>query len=159
MENNVANRMATLSVPVIKVDGPDLPNDVYMRENHTPGLYVFEDTAVYRICYFDGQYGYTMFMPKAEFEKQIAIKAAQEERDNLSMLLSGYVESHTCDITELHASLAIIKDAIENLSSFVRHAIIAKQEGNTGNIDILAIAKACAVMQQPQLITELNKEK
>ena len=159
MENNVANRMVTLSVPVIKVDSPNLPNDEYLRENHTPGLYVFEDTVGYRICYFDGQYGYAMFMPKAEFEKQIAIKAAQGERDNLSMVLSGYVESHACDIAELQASLAIIKDAIENLSAFVRHAILDKQAGNTGNIDILAIAKACAVMQQPQLITELNKEK
>lgn len=159
MENNVANRMVTLSVPVIKVDSSDLPNDQYLKENFKAGLYVFEDTVGYRICYFDGKYGYTMFMPKAEFEKQIAIKAAQEERDNLSVLLSGYVESHTCDIAELQASLAIIKDAIENLSSFVRHAILDKKEGNTGNIDILAIAKACAVMQQPQLITELNKEK
>lgn len=156
MENNVANRMVTLSVPVIKVDNPNLPNDEYLRENHTPGLYVFEDTAAYRICYFDGQYGYTMFMPKAEFEKQIAIKAAQEERDNLSMLLLGYVENHSNDMEEIIASLRVIED---NLSKLIVKSVEAKQEGNTGNIDILAIAKACAVMQQPQLITELNKEK
>ncbi len=159
MENNVANRMVTLSVPVIKVDNPNIPNDEYLRENHTSGLYVFEDTALYRICYFDGQYGYTMFMPKAEFEKQIAIKAAQEERDNLSMLLSGYVEGYLNSMEEIIASLRVIDVAIDKLSKLIVKSVEAKQEGNTGNIDILAIAKACAVMQQPQLITELNKEK
>ena len=159
MENNVANRMVTLSVPVIKLDNECLLSNTDMKTYGRPGVYIQETPTIYHFSYFDGNYTSSIVIPKELFEKQIAIKAAQEERDNLSMLLSGYVESHTCDITELHASLAIIKDAIENLSSFVRHAIIAKQEGNTGNIDILAIAKACAVMQQPQLITELNKEK
>ena len=159
MENNVANRMVTLSVPVIKVDSSNLPNDEYLKENYTPGLYVFEDAAGYRICYFDGQYGYTMFMPKVEFEKQIAIKAAQEERDNLSMLLSGYVEGYSNGMGEIAASLRVIDVAIDNLSKLIVKSIETKQEGNAGNIDILAIAKACAVMQQPHLITELNKEK
>lgn len=159
MENNVANRMVTLSVPVIKVDGPNMPNDVYLRENHTPGLYVFEDTAIYRICYFDGEYGCTMFMPKAEFEKQIAIKAVREERDNLSMLLSGFVEGHSNSMGEIAASFREINAGIDNLRKLIVKSVEAKQEGNAGNIDILAIAKACAVMQQPHLITELNKEK
>jgi|GEM_PF-6634053 len=159
MENNVANRMVTLSVPVIKVDGSALLNDEYLRENHTPGLYVFEDAVGYRICYFDGQYGCTMFMPKAEFEKQIAIKVAQEERDNLSALLSGYVEGYSDRMGEIATSLREINAGIDNLGKLIVNSVEAKQEGNAGNIDILAIAKACAVMQQPQLITELNKEK
>lgn len=159
MENNVANRMVTLSVPVIKVNGPNIPNNEYLRENHTPGLYVFEDAAGYRICCFDGEYGYTMFVPKAEFEKQIAIKAAQEERDNLSILLSGYVEGYSNSMGEIAASLKVINSGIDNLGKLIVKSVEAKQEGNTSNIDILAIAKACAVMQQPQLITELYKEK
>lgn len=159
MENNVANRMVTLSVPVIKVDSSNLPNDEYLKENYTPGLYVFEDAVGYRICYFDGKYGYAMFMPKAEFEKQIAIKVAQEERDNLSMLLSGYVEGYSNSMGEIAASLKVINAGIDNLGKLIVKSIETKQEGNAGNIDILAIAKACAVMQQPQLITELNKEK
>ena len=151
--------MVTLSVPVIKINVPNIPNDEYLRENYTPGLYVFEDAAGYRICYFDGEYGHIMFMPKAEFEKQIAIKVAQEERDNLSMLLSGYVEGYSNSMGEIAASLKVINAGIDNLGKLIVKSIETKQEGNAGNIDILAIAKACAVMQQPQLITELNKEK
>lgn len=158
MENNVANRMVTLSVPFIKLDNECLLSDTEMK-NYGPGVYIQETPTMYYFSYFDGNYTAAIVIPKEQIEKQIAIKAAQEERDNLSMLLSGYIESYTCEKAELHASLAVIKDAIENLATLFHKSVEAKQEGNTGNIDILAIAKACAVMQQPQLITELNKGK
>lgn len=151
MKKSVANRTVTLSAPVIKVDEAYLPSDEEMKENYTPGIYVFDGQTAYNFGYFDGNYLYTICLPKSLFEAQIVVKAVQDERDNLSMLLSGYVEGYTDRMSEIAVSLAVIKDAIENM-------VEAKQEGRTGNIDILDIAKACAVMQQPQLITELSKK-
>lgn len=158
MENNVANRMVTLSVPVIKLNNECLLSDTEMK-NYGPGVYIQETPTMYYFSYFDGNYTAAIVIPKELFEKQVAIKVAQEERDNLSMLLSGYVEGYSNSMGEIAASLKVINAGIDNLGKLIVKSVEAKQEGNTGNIDILAIAKACAVIQQPQLITELNKEK
>ena len=156
-KENVANKTLTLLVPIIKFWGDALfPTQDEMRESYDPGLYVFDNGISYMLVHFDGAYMYSMHIPREQMDKQIAFEAVQTERDHLAAVMGGYVEnlSHLgTQVLETNNQLGILNDLLVE----VRNIVNVKSASANSGVDILDVARSLAVIQRPELITELNK--
>ena len=159
-KQNVATRIVTLQFPVIKVDNAyDIPSDEVMMETYVPGMYVFDDAVQYHLVVFDGRWKYCMALPRAQFDSQIVQKAVQNERDTLASAFEEHANGLNAVIIEMSELRHMFKTEFKELSETISKNIAGAVETlprNSG-VDILDVARSIAVIQRPELITELNK--
>lgn len=156
-KENVANKTVTFQVPIIKFRGDAaFPTQDEMRESYDPGLYVFDNGISYMLVHFDGSYMYSIHIPREQMDKQIAFDAVRGERDLLAAVMDGYAENISnigCQMFETINKLEILNDILVE----VRNIVNVKSASAGSGVDILDVARSLAVIQRPELITELNK--
>lgn len=153
----MANKTVTLQFPMIKIkNGGHIPSDEGMREDYAPGMYVFDDGNMYHFVVFDGDCRYSLGLRREQFDKQIAFGAVRDERDLLAAVMDGYAENISnigCQMFETINKLEILNDILVE----VRNIVNVKSASAGSGVDILDVARSLAVIQRPELITELNK--
>lgn len=144
-----------LELPIVKVDREqNWGNEEYAKEHEFPKdkPFIADDGASYWFCVFDGKWVNQLIVPKSIFEDCLT-KMAEEDilgqtKDIINQLCNGleYIQRLTKECKdEVVTRTTVIEDKIDDLG----------RSGGGEGVNVLALAKSFAVIQNPELIKEL----
>lgn len=145
----------TIKFPIIKVkQNVDIYSYDWAKENTPEGMYIIDNGIVRFLCFRHLEYSPTcMELPTDIYDYAITNEARQSA---LEKILAVF-ESRFKEVGEISNKVQFIIDQISSGQKDIAAAIEnAKAVGQSGAASPLEIAKALAVIQQPELIKELR---